>query len=209
MALDLVISTQIKTSCSILTIYDTTGVYDTNNTTGWCTSTSGGSNIRVDNSSIVTAYLLLTSPGGTVITIDLMDTDTWQAVTPYTTGAPFDSSVDPDNLYYVLDSNYLTTYEDGVWTVQYYVEDSNGDSCDSTFNIAMYCKAECGIYQVIADIPDYYTCETCDNKFIDAAVTLWGLLQSLKLAACSASVDKFNNILTTIQDILETLKYEC
>jgi hypothetical protein len=138
-----------------------------------------------------------------------MDVTTWQAITSYPTGQPFDSSVTPDNLSYLLTSDIVGTLLDGVITVAYHIKDSNGNVSDNTFVACLYCKVKCGVYRAIDLIPDYYKCKNCSNTYVNTVVTMWGLYKALKLSACHANEDRFKTILLQLQEILATLNITC
>jgi len=210
MALILTINTLQQTSCTELVITDSTGEFNAvSNTTGWQTATSGGTNIQIDDDDIEEATITLTNPAGTDIVIDLMDTTTWQAITPYTAVLPFTSTVDPAALTYTLNESYLGTITDGIWTLVYYVKDKSGNEATSTFTQAFFCNIKCCVYSLLVTVPDYYNCQSCDNKYIDAVVTIWGLYQSLKIAACSATTDRFNDILVALQNACDAMGLDC
>lgn len=210
MALQVTIGLSQENSCGTLVIRDTTGAYDSSNLTGWKTATSGGSNIRIDDSSITTA--LLTIAGDTFSkSFDLMDVDIWQAITPYTTGQPFDDTVIPTGLYYTINTVDLSTsiIPDGIITIELYLEDSNGITCDNTFTAALYCKIKCCRDKVIAAISDYYQCQNCNSQYVNSVCLIDGLYKSLELAACSADTTKFDTILATLQNIFEAMNITC
>jgi len=208
MALVLTISTLQQTSCTELVITDSTGAWTAGNTTGWSVSGGSGSNIVIDDSSVTTATLTLTNPAGTEYIINLMDTTTWQAITPYTSGAPFDSSVDPANLTFTLDSTYMGTATDGIWTIVYYVTDGV-DEATSTYTQAFFCNVKCCVFALLATLPEYYDCQSCDNKYIDNTVTIWGLYKALEIAACSATTDRFDEILASLVNACEAMGLDC
>ena len=205
MAIELLIATRQQTKCADLLIKDTTGTYATSNVTGWQTVTSGGSNIQIDNSSITVATITIVAGTSTTV-INLMDIPTWRSITPYTTGNPFDNTVTPDTLQYLLPDIKLP---DGANTITYHVEDSNGNIAENIFTACTYCNVKCGVYKMIDRVPDFYACKSCDNNYVDAAITTWGLYKALKLSACQANVPRFLSILKQLQDILSTLNITC
>ena len=214
MALQVSLSSLQSNSCGSWTFTDTTGAYSATNTDGWMTSTSGGSNLRIDNSTVLFAELVIVTPSGASITIDIIDF--WEDLTGLTNSA-FDSSTDPEALTFTVTAAMLgssTSIPDGIYTVTYSVGDGTtyaGSTKKSTisYTIAVYCNIECCIEQRLALVPTNYTCVTCSNAFLDTTMTLWTLLQALKLAACMASTDKFNNILAALQTACEDAGCNC
>ena len=209
MALQVLIGLSQENSCGALVINDITGEYNSGNLTGWKTATSGGTNMRIDNSSITVALLTIT--GSTFShTFNLMTTAIWQALTPYTTGLPFDSSVVPAGLSYTLTSADLGGgLPDGIITVELYLEDNSSATSDNTFTVALYCKAKCCRDKIMVAIPDYYQCQKCNNEYIDIANVVDGLYKALLLAACSADLSRFSSILSTLQNIYNAMNLTC
>lgn len=213
MALQVSLSTLQTNSCSEWVLTDTTGAYSASNTDGWGTSTSGGSNLRIDNSAVLYAELIITTPSGGSLTVDIM-TD-WAALTGLA-NSPFDSSTDPANLSYTITAAMfgLSTITDGVYTVTYKVGDAATYETSTlkstiTYTIAVYCNIECCIEQRLVTLPEYYSCVECDNTFLTTTVTLWSLLQALKLSACLANTDRFESILSTLQTACEDAGCNC
>jgi hypothetical protein len=215
MALELIVSVAQQDSCATLVITDTTGEYNaTSNPTGWGTAGAGwGGNIPIDNNQMEVAYLELTPPGSsTAINVDLMNTAIWQAITPYTTGIPWDSSVSPGTLSFTLTSDILgTSIIDGIWRIKYYVATAEVPSIVALyeFYIGFYCNVECCVESLLAAIPEHYNCDNCDNTYIRDVMTAKALLEALKLAACGAQTTRFNAIQETLSNLCEILGGNC
>jgi len=190
-------------SCTEWALTDSTGTYSASNTDGWSTVASGGGNLVIDDGSVTYAELIVTFPSGSSVTIDIIDN--WADLTGLATVA-FDTGTDPGSLAFTLTSTLLgATIADGIYEVTYQV--GNGATYATstlkstiTYTYALYCLIECCIEQRLAQVPDYYTCEECDNDFLNVTTILWTLLQSLKMAACTASTTKFETILETLQN---------
>ena len=209
MALQIILGTAQSNGCKTLTIYDTTGAYNVStNPTGWKTVSSGGTNVEIDNSSITVATLTIVI-GTVVLSLDLMNVATWRAITPYTTGQPFDSTTDPTTLSYTITDQQLASIPDGIATITCYIEDTNAVVASATFTIAMYCHIKCALNKAICQIPNYYKCITCNNEYIDTVVTMWGMYKAMKLAACEANLAGFTTILTNLTNICATLNLTC
>lgn len=205
MALKVALSLEQHNSCGTLVINDITGAYDVStNPTGWKTSSSGGSNIRCDNSSITEAWIRLTPPiGQGAVTINLLDPSIWQAITPYINGQPFDTSVIPANLIYTLTAAYTgLDYVDGIWTIRIYISDGVNEALTEA-TVGFYCQVECCVDKLVANVPKHYDCVECNNKYLDDVIAAKALLEALKDSACIAMVSKFNNILTALKSICE------
>lgn len=208
MALTLVLGYTQTNYCKTLTVIDETGEYSAGNLTGWCVNGGSGSNSVIDNGSIISASLQLVGPSGNTMSLDLMDTDIWRAITPYTTGDPFDVGTDPANLYFTItESLFGASLVDGIYTGRYTVVDSTTTTYKD-FTVALYCNVECCVKALISRIPDYYNCEECNNQFIYDVVTMQGMLKALQLSAYLLSTTEFNNILTTLKSLC-TLYGQC
>lgn len=212
MALQLSISLTQASDCSTLEINDITGVYSTSNTTGWSHNGSGSvdaANITVDSGVIDTATITLTSPAGAVATFDLLDADTWTALTGFA-GEPFNTGTNPSTLSYTITPTLLGfTTSDGVWQVYYYVKDVYGRQASITRSFAIFYAVEHCVNRLIARIPSHYTCDQCNNTFVANVVVVRGLMEALKYAANNALLTKFDSILESIRDICELFDEEC
>lgn len=215
MALVLTVSVAQQDSCATLVITDTTGLYSSGNPTGWSTTSSGGGNLVVDDSSITAALITLTSPDENVdpVEINLKDSATWKAVTPYTTGKPFDDTVSPTNLYYAITAALAgIPFVDGIWTVEISITGNVGGSPVTTVYegvVGLFCNIQCCIDTLIKAIPQHYNCDKCNSKYISDVMTAKGLLEALKLSAAEAQVTHFNNIQETLSSICELLGGDC
>jgi hypothetical protein len=203
MALALVLTYEQSVACSILTIVDVTGQYNPiSNPTGWEVDgpTPEAGMTIIDDGSIITATLVVTLPSGTVVLLDLMDVPTWRLLTPYTTGDPFDAGTSPSNLSYALTEAVLgEPIIDGIYSGVLTVTDTNATTA-ANFNIAIFCNVECCVDNLIALMPSHYTCDNCDNQYALDVITMKAMVEALKLAADSASITEFNNILLTLKN---------
>lgn len=218
MALALTLSSLQHNECTDWILTDNTGEYSSDaNLTGWQTTTSGGSNLQVDDGSVLCAEIIIETAAGASVTIDLIDG--WATYTGLSNVA-FDSSTTPNVLIYTLPSTVLgadvTSFPDGIYTVTYRVGDAATYDTSTpatrssvTYSYAVYCAIECCIEQRLVTVPTEYECESCSNAFLETTMTLWTLLQALKLSACLADTSKFTNILTTLQTACEEAGCEC
>jgi hypothetical protein len=205
MALQVSLSSLQTSSCGSWVLTDTTGAYSATNTDGWDVATSIGGNLRVDNSTVLYAELQITTPSGAVVVIDIIDN--WAALTGLATAA-FAATTDPADLHYTVTAAMIsasaTSLSDGIYEVTYAVGDGTTYALSTkkslvSYTFALYCNIECCIEQRLALVPTNYECESCDNKFVENTMTLWTLLQALKLSGCLNNPDKFTNILATLQ----------
>jgi hypothetical protein len=216
MALQVSLTSLQDNSCSEWILTDDTGAYATGNTGGWGTPNL----LEINNGDVTVAELIFSkyvgdNVWGTALTLDVIAL--WEDLTGLTTD-PFGSGTTVANVIYTLTPTILTqtglSISDGIYQVTYQVGDgttiaNSTNTSTITYNIAIYCNIECCIEQRLANVPTQYECETCDNSYLEITMTLWTLLQALKLAACSASVDKFMTILSTLQTACEDAGCEC
>jgi hypothetical protein len=210
MALQLSLTSLQQDSCGEWVLTDNTGAYNvTTNLGGW-----GAPNLPINDGSVTFAELVISSYSDgayTVMeTIDIIST--WEELTGLTSD-PFDTGTTIANTIYTITSDILNI-PDGVYQIVYRVGD--GTTYDNstikssvTYNIATYCNIECCIEQRLANVPTEYTCLTCSNSYLEITMTLWTLLQALKLAACTASLDKYVSILSTLQTACEQSGSDC
>ena len=214
MALQLSLTGLQQDNCSEWVLTDSTGVYAASgNPDGWAIASALGGNLVIDNGAVTYAELTIAFPSEGSVTIDIIDN--WADLTGLSNTA-FDAGTDPSALTFTLTPELmgLASITDGVYTVTYKVGDgttyANSTLKSSiSYTFALYCNIECCIEQRLAQVPDYYNCETCSNDFLNTTTILWTLLQALKMSACSASVSKFNTILTTLQDACEVAGCDC
>lgn len=212
MALQVSLSSIQQNSCAEWVFTDNTGAYDAvTNTDGW-----GAQNLPIDDGTITYAELIISKytdgvTTGDQITIDIISN--WEDLTGLTSD-PYDTGTTVANVVFTLTSDFGLDLSDGVYQVTYRVGDGTtyDDSTNKssvTYNIATYCNIECCVEQRLANSPTEYSCVECSNSYIDITMTLWTLLQALKLAACSASIDKYLTILATLQSACEEAGMSC
>jgi hypothetical protein len=211
MALQLSLTYLQQDSCGEMVFTDSTGAYNvTTNPYGW-----GAPNLPVDDGTITYAELIVSrySDGSTLEVVEIIDLiSTWEDLTTLTSD-PFDTGTTVSNVIYTIPSS-VVNFTDGVYQITYQVGDgttyaNSTNKSTVTYNIATYCNIECCIEQRLANSPTEYTCVTCNNDYLNITGTLWTLLQALKLAACSASIDAYLTILTTLQTACEEAGMSC
>lgn len=207
MSLELALSHIQEDKCATWKLIDSSGTYDAvTNPNGWKTATSGGSNVQIDNNSIVQAYLEIIKPDNTTYTFNLMTLATWRTLTIFTNGNPFDSSVTPDTLNYTFPASLLGgSIPDGLYRVTYVIVDTNGTRVESNFIIALYCHVEYCVYMMVNQLEEKYLCERCNDTFAKDVTTAWALYLALVYSAHISMLDRFNNILRTLQQICTSM----
>lgn len=176
----------LDNACDTLTLTELTGAYSATNTTGW-----GAPNALT--SDITVAFLQVTSPSGTVSTINL--------VSPVS-GLP---SSNPSFDYTLLngDLNNITTVADGHWQFLLYYRTAGGTVYQKVKNYLFYCNTECCVQELLADI-EVSDCDCCKQEDIDKInnyTKAKTFLESLKNAARCYQVSNF----TSIQAVLTKL----
>lgn len=203
MALSLSLTYLQQDSCGELVIQDVTGAYDVSlNPGGW-----GAPNLPVDDGTVTCAEIIISrySDALTLEVVEVIDViSNWELLTGLTGIDPFDTGTTVSNLIYTITSD-VVNMTDGCYQITYRVgngttyDDSTIRSNQATYNIATYCNIECCIEQRLAEAPTEFECVECNNTYLEVTMTLWTLLQALKLAACSASIDRYLSILSTLQ----------
>lgn len=208
MALALSLSYLQQDSCGELVLTDTAGAYAvTTNEDGW-----GSPNLACNTGAVKYAEIIIKqyTDSATLADYETIDLITdWETVTGLTSAA-FNTGTTVSNMIYTLD----LALDDGCYQITYQV--GNGTTYDNstirasvTYNIATYCNIECCIDQRLANAPTEYSCVTCDNDYLNTTHILWTLLQSLKLAACNASIDKYLSILSILQTACDDAGCNC
>lgn len=186
MALTLSLTKNI-TNYSVLTLVDNTGAYDAGtNPGGW-----GSPNMAL--ADVDYATLTITAPDTTVYTIDIL----------------VDLGIDysTDDLIFNVTADLLggtlgDTLADGIWTVLYEVSDDGGTTTtELTVQVPTYYQVQVLVFDNIATIPSFYTCQKCCDLKLKDIVTQFMLLQALVYASEYAYTTEFTNILTTLQQI--------
>jgi hypothetical protein len=214
MALTLALTNLQQTNCTEWVLTDASGAYNAvSNPTGWSTTANPGTLPIINDSTVTYAELIITLPSGGSVTIDIIDN--WADLTGYATAA-FAVGTDPLALSYTVTAAMLgaSTIADGIYNVTYQIGDgttyaNSTNRATISYNYASYCLIECAIETLLVCVPANYQCASCDNDYLNKVSILWTLLQALKLAACSANVDSFTNILTTLQTAVEESGCTC
>lgn len=182
--------TKTITDYSVLTLVDNTGDYDaTTNPNGW-----GVSNTAL--TAVDYAHLIITDPSGNVYDVDIIAD----------LGINF-ATVQSDELIYNVTADLLggtlgNTLADGIWTVLYEVSDDAGATTTSlTVQLGTYYQVQALVFQNIATIPAFYSCNKCCTLQLKDIVTQFMMLQALIYASDYTYLTEFTNILTTLQQI--------
>jgi len=186
MALELSLTKNI-TDYSVLTLVDNTGAYDAGtNPTGW-----GAPNMAL--ADVDYAVLTITAPDATVYTIDILVD---LGITYATDDLIFNVTAD------LLGGTLGDTLADGIWTVLYQVSDDTGvTTTDLTVAVCTYYQVQVLVFDHIALIPGFYSCQKCCSLQLKDVVIQFMLLQALIYASEYAYTTEFTNILTTLQQI--------
>ncbi len=174
----------IDNACDTLTLTETTGAYSATNTTGW-----GAPNALT--SDITVGFLQVTSPSGTISTINL--------ISPVS-GLP---SSNPSFDYTILNANLggITNIEDGHWQFLLYYRTAGGTVYQKVRNYLFYCNTECCVQELLANI-EVQDCDCCDqDEKIKTYIKAKTFLESLKNAARCYQVSNFESI----QEILSAI----
>lgn len=194
-----------------MVLTDNTGAYDaSSNPTGW-----GAPNLPINDGSITYAEIIIKryTDGSTLEDVETLDViSLWEDLTGLTSD-PFDTGTTVSNVIYTITSA-MVDFTDGCYQITYQVGDgttydNSTNKSSVTYNIATYCNVECCIEQRLANAPTEYECVTCNNDYLMITQILWTLLQALKLAACTASIDAYLTILSTLQAACESAGCNC
>lgn len=177
-------------ACSTLRIKEITGVYDAlTNLYGW-----NSPNITV--ADIDTAELIITSPSGTVTTIDIES----QLPNPYV------------EAFYFTDISIIP--EDGEWTIQYKIVTKSGPVTYSNILKTFHtCSVRCCMDRIHAKVINNYQDSGCSCSNISDLEQKINFMESLydtmtSNAACNNS-DTRNKILTQLQRLCKLEKCNC
>lgn len=163
-------------ACDTFTLTELTGVYSSTNTGGW-----GAPNALT--SDITVAILQVTSPGGSVYTINLLS-----PVSGFPSANPsFDYDLLPGDL------GGMTNAADGHWQFFLYYRTAAGTVYQKTKNYLFYCNSECCVQELLADID--ISCDSCDNDDkIENYTKASAFLAGLKNAARCFQTSNFDSI---------------
>lgn len=176
-------------ACSTLRIKEITGLYDSlTNLYGWDTP-------NVDTNEITSAELIITSPSGTVTTIDVES----QLPHPYVEAFYFtDISITP---------------EDGEWTIQYKIVAKAGPTYSNILRTFHTCSVRCCIDKIWAKVLNNYSdcgCGCTDISELEQKANFMESLYDTMMSAASCNnSDTRNKILTQLQRLCKLEKCNC
>lgn len=164
-------------SCKDIVFDETTGAYNSEfNPNGY-----GAPNIKLGD--VITSVLTITSPGGTVYTINL-----------FTQGYPSED-LTLDGLTIPLIPN--TALEDGKWTFVYTITTASNTYFKTIYKL-FTCQSECCVKQMLEDL-DLEGCGCdCKSTSYDNYIKAWVFLQALKNAAKCGAVSTFEKLLKIV-----------
>jgi hypothetical protein len=180
MALELDVNLCPSDGCKEFKIYDTTGAYDpTSNDGGY--GDAGGTNPWASLSTV--SSLTLTEPDGTVYT--------------HATVVGATPTVDPDAILTTITNEDLGLDDtdkipDGIYTLTYVIEDTDGVLHSITCDFLVTCQLECCLDQKINDIDvEDCGCEDDDlNKLFKAYLILAGAKDAATCGKLQEAEDK-------------------
>jgi len=208
MGLELKINHVQQNFCKEWVLYDVSGVYNAiTNSGGWCVTGGAGANLKINNSSITTAGLTITTPSGRVIPLNLKDITTWRLLTPYKSGEAFDTSTDPATLSYTLTEDVIGLIVDGIYKIQYTVSDGT-TAVIGAYTVALFGRAESGVFKMVEAAREInLDAHLSYNQFSDLVI-IWALYLQMMYSARIASVERFNKILGVIQRTIITYGFD-
>lgn len=170
-------------NCKKFTFTEQTKAYSTNNTSGW-----GSPNPATTDA--VTATLAVTSPSNITTTFNL-----------FTNSYP---TTDFTQEYIILntDLGYASTasIKDGEWTFVYTITTASA-TYTQTVRKFTWCQAKCCVFQMFKDVPDDVACDCCESDIQERAEKAKAFLDSLENAAECQQRNKFNRLLTTVNNL--------
>jgi hypothetical protein len=180
-----------STSCKWFSFKETTGIYDEDtNTTGW-----GDPNPEVtDYAPLINsdAALTVTLPNSTdSIDIDLSD---------YFPSNDNSFSINITNEDLGLSEN--TSLPSGIYKFTYTLT-IDSSTYSKTKYVLISCEIECKINNILADLVIEQCCLECDNEDLDKVLYLKTLLCIAKSAAECGNINRAEEALETINDLLE------
>ena len=186
MALVLSFSSCLKTKCSVLSITDTSGVYNvTTNPTGW-----GSPNLL--GSAVTTATLTITPPGGSAQVVNVL--------------SQIPATVTGDITFTDIT---LSSYTDGVTTIAYSVSDG-ATTYSKSSDILFTCEARSCIDKMWAKNAAAACGNSCELlSLVDDANLAEGLLKSLKSAGACNNETCVDSILSAINQLCEFNDCNC
>jgi hypothetical protein len=122
----------------------------------------------------------------------------------------YSAAVTQDDLVYTTDDVLAgASVTDGFHTIVYELTAGGTTYTMYEKNLLYYCSLECCVYNMIANIPNYYNCNKCDKSYIENALTAWGLLLSLRYSMECGDVSNAEDIFETLKLICDTTNCNC
>jgi len=171
--------------CSILSIYDTTGLFSENNEDGW----NGDNLSRID---VTEATIKITTPIGGVYEEDV-------------TSVVNDSTY-PKYLIYSLEPNQLI---DGIYIVTFIVKSETEEEVEEytvTESFKVTCGVECCVSKLAASVANEL-CNNCESEARKKFSLAYELLAALKSGCLTDK--QFNKMLTQLQTICNSTNCGC
>lgn len=187
-------------NCYTIDFTDITGIFTPTHTTGW-----GGTNYEIIDA--LTANLYVTLPDGSTVNIDLYS-NMFPSIVPsysitlnsYQLGLSTigDLIPIPDGIY---NFKYIVTVDSGTPGAPYTIQ------TDKT--IVLTCKVKCAIDQLLSGLVTC-NCNCKDDGKLDDALLAYMFYQNLLNAAkCGSSSIKINNLLDTLNSLLNLTNSDC
>lgn len=152
--------------------------------------------------------------GGNVVTeaVIVIDEDT---TLTYDVLSIFTAATDQSDLIFTSDDVLVDSdgnalsLTDGFHTIDYYVIAGGTTYTLAQKNVLFICNLECCIYKKIAQIPDYYNCNNCENEYIQNTMTAYSMLLSLYSSMASGDLIATERIYDLLTVICNTTNCNC
>lgn len=173
----------VQSSCQELVFKETTGAYSVSNVGGY-----GNPNPLIGD--VTAASVLITNPGGTQYTVDLLATTYFPTTdTSYEYVIPMSSIGAP------------TTITDGQWTFVYTVT-AGSVSYTATVSYIFTCNTECCVAKLLANIEvDDCDCNSSNIKKINDYLKARAFLSAMRDAAYCGNLSRYTSIKSLVDKI--------
>jgi len=202
MVLSLSFSVEERNDNKIITVTDSTGVYDAlTNTGGWGAPNPEVTDIDGSNHTLEMIITITTSDN---VEVEYDPIDLFTEFGPFTTTADLVFELDCSML--LIGTEALgttdTEFPDGIYEVVYIYDRGLGSEVSTTVNLLIEGQSRNSVYNLLREVPTIYNCSDCRSRVILDTLLSKAFLDAIRASAYVAQEENLLKDLAVLERLV-------